>query len=215
MMSSRVLLVTTYPLWAEVCCCALGRVLPGLEVVPLIATNSWGRQLDVVVGDGLDVVVISLDVPFIDLDSVRSLRALGYCGDVLIICSHFSLPSLEELMEANVQGVVSSLTTLDELAASISALAKGRLEPLLQQHLRATRSLIRSPLGGTLLNEREREVLQLVANDLTDQEIAARLHLSVRTVSNQLHQIYSKLGVKGRAGAVITAVTRGLIKLRA
>ncbi|MBF6614689.1 MAG: helix-turn-helix transcriptional regulator [Chloroflexi bacterium] len=57
------------------------------------------------------------------------------------------------------------------------------------------------------MGERGRAILQLVADDLTDQEIADHLHLSTRTVSNQLHHIYPKLGVKGRAGAVIVALS--------
>ena len=52
-----------------------------------------------------------------------------------------------------------------------------------------------------------------MASDLTDQEIATNLRVSPRTVSNQLHNIYAKLGVKGRAGAVIAALMKGLIRL--
>ena len=63
------------------------------------------------------------------------------------------------------------------------------------------------------LNQQERETLHLVANDLTDHEIAESLGLSVRTVNNRLSQIYLKLGVKGRAGAVVMALVRGIIEL--
>ena len=63
------------------------------------------------------------------------------------------------------------------------------------------------------LSQQERETLHLVANDLTDHEIAEELGLSVRTVNNRLSQIYLKLGVKGRAGAVVMALARGIIDL--
>ncbi len=64
------------------------------------------------------------------------------------------------------------------------------------------------------MNKREVEILQLVALDMSDQEIADRLQVSVRTVNNQLAYIYAKLGVKGRAGAVAVSFARGLIGLR-
>jgi len=62
-----------------------------------------------------------------------------------------------------------------------------------------------------LLNRREIEILQLVACDLTDKEIAEQLSLSTRTINNNLLYAYAKLGVSGRAGAVATALAKGLI----
>lgn len=61
------------------------------------------------------------------------------------------------------------------------------------------------------LNQQELRILELVAADLSDQEIAIRLHVSVRTVNNRLRMIYAKLGVRGRAGAVARAIGKRLI----
>jgi DNA-binding NarL/FixJ family response regulator len=62
--------------------------------------------------------------------------------------------------------------------------------------------------GG--LSEREVEVLQLVAEGLTDAQVADRLSLSPRTVSQHLRSIYNKLGVGSRAAATRFAVENGL-----
>ncbi len=83
-------------------------------------------------------------------------------------------------------------------------------EPLAQQHLRANRKFNRRAAYG-ILSEREREILQLVACDLTDREIAEQLRLSIRTVNTHLGHIYRKLGVKGRASAAITGIFAGII----
>lgn len=61
------------------------------------------------------------------------------------------------------------------------------------------------------LSAREVEVLRLVADGLTDSQVAHKLHLSARTVSNHLGSIYKKLDVPSRAAAVRKAVERGLI----
>jgi DNA-binding CsgD family transcriptional regulator len=77
----------------------------------------------------------------------------------------------------------------------------GRVEALAAR-LGATR-----PAG---LSEREIEVLQLVAEGMTDAQVADRLSLSPRTVSQHLRSIYNKLGVNSRAAATRFAVERGL-----
>jgi DNA-binding CsgD family transcriptional regulator len=64
---------------------------------------------------------------------------------------------------------------------------------------------------SSLLSEREAEILVLVAEGLTNPQVAERLYLSPRTVGQHLRSIYRKLGVPSRAAAVREAVERGLI----
>jgi LuxR family maltose regulon positive regulatory protein len=61
------------------------------------------------------------------------------------------------------------------------------------------------------LSQREREVLQLVAEGLTNQEIAARLVISIRTVKKHVENIHGKLGVQNRSRAVARGRTLGLL----
>jgi DNA-binding NarL/FixJ family response regulator len=209
----RVMLMTIYPLWAEACC----RVLEGQPriagVTTLVADANPGVAITHALTCDPDVAVVSLDMPSEGLILARLLRDSGYDGGLLVIYSHLAPPSLEELAEAQVQSIVSSLASVHDLASSVYALADRQPEPLEQQYLRATGALTHKPGGRNDLSEREKEVLQLVAADLTDHEIAERLQVSVRTVSNQLHYIYAKLGVRGRAGAVFAALNKGLIRL--
>jgi DNA-binding NarL/FixJ family response regulator len=72
----------------------------------------------------------------------------------------------------------------------------------LEQRLQAAR-----PAG---LSEREIEVLRLVTKGLTDAQVAERLTLSPRTVSQHLRSVYNKLGVSSRAAATRFAVEHGL-----
>jgi LuxR family maltose regulon positive regulatory protein len=61
------------------------------------------------------------------------------------------------------------------------------------------------------LSDREIEVLQLIAEGLTNQEIATRLYLSLHTVKVHAHNIYAKLGVKNRTQAVAKGKTLGIL----
>ena len=67
------------------------------------------------------------------------------------------------------------------------------------------------PLPETQLSEREREVLQIMAEGLTKKEIAVKLELSIHTVDNYLRRIYRKLHVNTLQGAVAKAMKEGLL----
>jgi len=60
------------------------------------------------------------------------------------------------------------------------------------------------------LSDREIEVLRLVAEGLTDAEVAERLYLSPRTVGGHLRSVYNKLGVSSRSAATRFAIEQGL-----
>jgi DNA-binding NarL/FixJ family response regulator len=62
-----------------------------------------------------------------------------------------------------------------------------------------------------VLSAREVEVLGLVAEGLTDQEVAQRLYLSPRTIGQHLSSVYRKLGVRSRTAATRAATEQGLI----
>lgn len=100
-------------------------------------------------------------------------------------------------------------------AAFEKAWAEGRaIEPEQAIELALERSPAPEPTHSPHpagLTRREIEVLRLAAEGLTDGQVAERLHLSTRTVSNHLRSIYGKLGVPSRAAAAKEAVERGLI----
>lgn len=77
-----------------------------------------------------------------------------------------------------------------------------------------SRALEPGPARATaqdVLSAREAEVLGLVAEGLTDQEVAQRLYLSPRTVGQHLSSVYRKLGVRSRTAATREAAERGLV----
>ncbi len=67
---------------------------------------------------------------------------------------------------------------------------------------------------GARLTPREREIIMLVGQGMTDQEIASRLCLSVRTVQNHLHRSYGKLRVNNRAAAAQIVMCKPLAQER-
>lgn len=66
---------------------------------------------------------------------------------------------------------------------------------------------------NNILTKREREVFEILVQDKTTKEIAAMLFISEKTVRNHISNVIQKLGVKGRAQAVIELIRMGEIKL--
>jgi DNA-binding NarL/FixJ family response regulator len=71
----------------------------------------------------------------------------------------------------------------------------------------------RDTIVGTVLTNREREILALLADGLGNKQIAARLGISTNTVKTHLELLFGKLGVSSRAEAVAAGVKRGLLLL--
>jgi DNA-binding NarL/FixJ family response regulator len=113
------------------------------------------------------------------------------------------------------RGVAATRTGLDE--ATFSAVwSEGRAmspEEAVEHALGAEEAASTSSADAatSLLSAREVEVLVLIAEGLTNPQVAERLYLSPRTVGQHLRSIYRKLGVPSRAAAAREAVERGLI----
>ncbi|MBQ6642799.1 MAG: response regulator transcription factor, partial [Saccharopolyspora sp.] len=97
----------------------------------------------------------------------------------------------------------------EELTAAVRAAAAGRsaLAPTV-----ADRLVHRMRRPGTSLSRCELDVLQLLADGLSNAEISRRLYLSQATVKTHLVHIYDKLGVESRTAALAAAQARGLIR---
>ena len=212
----QILLLSAHPLWLDACRRVLESFRRVSKVTAVLVDDGIHGNLPKALASPPDVAVLSLDVPAPSkgLDLVPVMRAYGYNGPVMVLCSRYALPSVEELARRGIQCVVSSEGSLKGLEHSIYSLADNPTEPLSQQYARAVHSL-NFCQAHEMFKEREKEILHLVADDLTDHEIAQRLNLSVRTINNHLRHIYAKLQVRGRAGAVAAAITRGIIDLPA
>jgi len=123
-----------------------------------------------------------------------------------------------EFIEAGAGGWVERGASRQELAAALPPLhaertraAPGVLARLLERIETLTRSRPSAPQPLAELTDREHEVLELVADGLTNKEIASRLGLAAATVKNHVHSILRKLGVTRRAEAVRRAYLGGLV----
>ncbi|GAA1803327.1 response regulator transcription factor [Nesterenkonia flava] len=142
-------------------------------------------------------------------DATRRIRALPAPPAVLVLTNYDTDSDILGAVEAGASGYLLKDAPPDELIAAIRAAAAGEtaLAPAIAGRLLAR---MRSP--QPTLSARETEVLRLVADGATNNDIAARLHISDATVKSHLVHIYTKLDVSSRTAAVATARDTGLLR---
>lgn len=160
---------------------------------------------------GVDVVLMDLqfDGQMHGAEATRRITALPQAPRVLILTTYDTDTDILAAIEAGASGYLLKDAPPDDLAAAVRTAAAGRsaLAPAV-----AMRLMDRMRQPASTLSSREIEVLELVADGLSNQQIAARLFVSQATVKSHLVHIYSKLGADSRTAAVAVAVRRGLLR---
>lgn len=163
-----------------------------------------------------DVVLMDVRMPHLDgLSATRTILGDPACaGTRVVVLTTFDEDELVmEALRSGASGFLLKDTRPDQLLEAIDVVAGG--EALL--HPRVTRRLIerlatmsvprRAPDDG--LTDRERDVLTAVAQGLSNQEIAARLHLGYGTVKTHVSHLLTKLACRDRAQLVMYAYESG------
>jgi DNA-binding NarL/FixJ family response regulator len=164
---------------------------------------------------GPQVVLMDMQLPAgQSMEALRQIKQLNLDTQVLMLSALDREDYLYETLRAGAGGYVLKDIAPDELAQAVRTVARG--EVLVQPQL-ARRLLLqfgRQSRGGhpyESLTAREQEVLRLLARGLRNKEMAARLHVSERTINFHLANIYQKLNVSGRTEALSKALEQGLI----
>jgi NarL family two-component system response regulator LiaR len=159
-----------------------------------------------------DVVLMDLMMPGVDgITATREIRRKYPQVKVIALTSFSDQNMVQGALQAGAAGYLQKNVTAAELANAIRSAHAGRmtLSPEAVQVL--ANSVTQPQLPGNALTERECEVLTCMVEGLNNNEIAARLFVSIGTVKFHISNIFQKLGVDSRVEAVKLAIERKLV----
>jgi len=159
-----------------------------------------------------DVVLMDMLMPVMNgVEATQAIRSQYPEVQVVVLTSFYDRDLVRRAMQAGAVGYLVKGVSADELAQAIRAAHAGR-SILAAEALQALVQDVESvPKPGVDLSQRELEVLALMAEGLSNAEIAQRLTISISTVKYHVRGILSKLRAGSRAEAVAVALQHDLI----
>ena len=168
-----------------------------------------------------DVVLMDLRMPHLNgVEATRRLTESGSDAKVVVLTTYADDHSVIQALRAGACGFLTKDATSPQIAAALEAARRGEsaIDPAVQHHL--VKAIARTaPLQWTPpdqsqlpdgLTPREATVLTLIAEGLSNAEIADRLTVTETTIKSHINHLYGKTGVRDRAQAVAYAFRHGL-----
>ena len=166
------------------------------------------------------VVLMDVHMPEMDgIEAARRIREMAPSTRVIMLTVSDEEDDLYGAVRAGANGYLLKDSSLDDVADAVRAVARGEslISPSMASKLLSEFSnLAGEPApepGGPKLSDREREVLKLVAQGLTNREAANALHLSENTVKNHVANILDKLHLRSRLEAAMYAMRTKMFDL--
>lgn len=191
------------------------------EVTAQAGTLDEARRAILEIGDATDLGVIDLTLPDGEgIELIQEIREVNPHFSSLILTASLDQAVHARAVEAGAAGVLHKSADVDEIISAVRTLADGKtlISPeeivtllRLAGHNREQEREAQS--GIERLTPRELQVLQALAEGLSNKEIAERLHVSVDTERTHMMNILTKLGVHSRLQALLFAVRYDIVKL--
>lgn len=165
--------------------------------------------MDISLGDGQDSVAITQ----------KLLKLFPYLK-ILVLTMHDEEVHITTMLKTGASGYLLKDTGMDELVTAIRTVANGDTyfckrvaNTMMEKFMQKKKSVKTGKIPPEQLTKREREILQLIAEEYTNQEIAEKLFISHRTVDTHRRNLILKLNVKNTAGLVRYAIKYELVSL--
>lgn len=164
-----------------------------------------------------EVVVMDLSMPRLDgAQAAERILDMNLPTQIIILSMHADTTMVQQLLRRGVKGYLLKDAVTAELLLAVRSVSQGKmfLSPTISD---TVMTLLLSPADASaehmadLLTPREREVLQLVAEGHTNNDMAAIMSISVKTVEKHRANVMSKLQVNDLASLIREAIKQGLI----
>ena len=190
-------------------------LMPGIAVLASAADGE--EAIDLVTEHEPDVVLMDLRMPRCDgIEATRRIKAEHPDVEIVVLTTHADDASILEALAAGARGFLTKDAGRVEISRALEAASAGQtvLDPAAHEALLAAASGRRGPAPQLPdgLTVREAEVLRLIAEGLSNRDIARTLFVSPATVKSHINHVFAKTGAKDRAQAVSYAYREGLVQ---
>lgn len=191
---------------------------PDIEVVGEAANGSEAVERARTLSP--DIAVLDITMPKMDgIKAAQEITASIPSVKILVLTQYEQEEYIKRVMHSGVSGYILKTSLVDDLTTAIRTVAEGKRfitpavsDKMLESYIK-NGVTGRTPKDPQRLTNREREILQNVAEGLTNQQIAEKLCISVRTVEFHRTNIMEKLGMHETASLVKYAIKNRLIEL--
>jgi len=197
----------------------LSLLLQNEEGIEVIATAKDGEQLlhEIDINDEIDVVLMDINMPNIDgIEATKRIKAKYPEIKILVLSMYKQIEFIKQLIKAGADGYILKNSGRNILMEAIGEVLKGKryfgrdiTDALVESFIERRKA---KDLQTVELSEREKGVVRLIVKDMTSDEIALKLNLSVHTINSHRKNILSKLDVKNIAGIYTYALQSGIVK---
>jgi DNA-binding NarL/FixJ family response regulator len=202
----RVLVVDDHPVVRK----GLGSMLDGQSGIRVVGMVASGQEaLSSLANARPDVILMDLRMPEMDgIDAIIALRAARPNIRILVLTNYQTDEDIFNAVQAGALGYLVKSAPQEDIVHAIHTVHQGKrcFPP-------AIASKLVSRLSHSMLSPREVEVLQCLADGLTNKEIGSILRISDKTARNHVISLLAKLEAKGRTEAVTIGIRKGLIRV--
>lgn len=208
--SKRIVIVDDHVMFRQ----GLNAMLQGSEFNVVGEADNGHDAIRIVRQMTPDLAVIDFSMPLLNgIDAARDIQRRSPNTQVVLLTMYDDDACVFEALRAGVRGYVLKTQTANELLVALREVVKGTvyLSPGISDSV-VNAYVSRTGNDGEVLSERERQVLQLIAEGHTTKAIAAMLFVSVKTAESHRTHIMQRLDIHNIASLVRYAIRRGMIK---
>lgn len=208
----KILIADDHKLFSE----GLASMVKQLEYIELTGFASNGQEaLDLLILHAVDLVITDLHMPGMDgLELIRNVKHQYPNIKILVISMHDEPSVIEEVFDANAEGYILKDATREEFLKAIDRILDDGTyysNTVLENLLRRTREKKKPSEKKIHLSEREIEILSLIMQEYSSEEIAKKLFLSKRTVDTHRKNILQKTQCRTLVGLIKFAYENGIV----
>jgi two-component system response regulator NreC len=187
---------------------------PDIQVVA--TANDGNEALNTLKLLTVDVILMDIDMPGLNgVDATRQINTMFNDVKVIMLTMHSEGAMIKSLIEIGAHGYILKNSTKEELLEAIYKVARGEkyFSPEVTMSLLNPEKEKSKTVGIQIdFTQREIEIVQLLADGLTNKEIGDKLFISHRTVDTHRTNIMKKVGVNNIAGLISFAIKNGLVE---